>query len=460
MPKNTTFNISFYCRESKKTKKGVSPIEMCIILNGNRIMLTLPRKEEPKFFSMAIKAKKSNPIKEFIEQSRNDVQDKIFELQQRGIPLNVENLKEFIQNGFCENYTLEMMFNEYLEILKSKVDSNKMQFYSYRAYVRACDSFYIHGANKNLQADNVSTAEIERFVTWLEGEYENATAIQIYKKITAIFKFGFDAGKISSNPTTLVKIQREKKDSVFLTEEELSKIEKTDFGNDSLNHYRDIFVFQSHTCLSYVDLKNLKREDILENEFGKYIQKKRQKTGITFTIRLDSTAEYILEKYNYDLNVKSTTKYNLYLKHLASIAGINKKITTHTARHTGATILLNNGTPKEVVQQVLGHSNLLQVETYAKMLDKTTLENLSHLEERMQARKDDALRQKQMQEDKVRLKLMLDKALKNYNPDDYPSEEEMDNIIDEVIANEPFDGSLERDFEEYNMQFGNNEDNS
>ena len=67
---------------------------------------------------------------------------------------------------------------------------------------------------------------------------------------------------------------------------------------------------------------------------------------------------------------------------------------------------------------------------------------------------------KQMQEDKVRLKLMLDKALKNYNPDDYPSEEEMDNIIDEVIANEPFDGSLERDFEEYNMQFGNNEDNS
>ncbi len=44
----STANVSFYCRESKKNKDGLAPIEMVIILNTRRCFIQLPRKEYPE----------------------------------------------------------------------------------------------------------------------------------------------------------------------------------------------------------------------------------------------------------------------------------------------------------------------------------------------------------------------------------------------------------------------------
>ena len=44
--KQTTFDISFYCRESKANREGLAPVEMSIIINGERCIITLPRKEK------------------------------------------------------------------------------------------------------------------------------------------------------------------------------------------------------------------------------------------------------------------------------------------------------------------------------------------------------------------------------------------------------------------------------
>ena len=46
----STANVSFYCRESKKNKDGLAPIEMVIILNTRRCFIQLPRKEYPSQF--------------------------------------------------------------------------------------------------------------------------------------------------------------------------------------------------------------------------------------------------------------------------------------------------------------------------------------------------------------------------------------------------------------------------
>ena len=45
-----TFNVSFVCRSSKVQKTGKAPVEMSIIINGQRTYLNLPRKEDPKEF--------------------------------------------------------------------------------------------------------------------------------------------------------------------------------------------------------------------------------------------------------------------------------------------------------------------------------------------------------------------------------------------------------------------------
>ena len=51
----STANVSFYCRESKKNKDGLAPIEMVIILNTRRCFIQLPRKEYPSQFKAQIR---------------------------------------------------------------------------------------------------------------------------------------------------------------------------------------------------------------------------------------------------------------------------------------------------------------------------------------------------------------------------------------------------------------------
>lgn len=103
----------------------------------------------------------------------------------------------------------------------------------------------------------------------------------------------------------------------------------------------------------------------------------RQKTEVAFSVPVLQTALDVLNKYKdkitnqvYLLPVLSNQKMNDNLKIIQEIAGINKNLTTHLARHTFATtITLSNGVPIETVSKMLGHTNLRTTQIYAKILD-------------------------------------------------------------------------------------------
>ena len=84
----------------------------------------------------------------------------------------------------------------------------------------------------------------------------------------------------------------------------------------------------------------------------------RAKTKQTFTIPLLSPAMAVLKKYQNKLPVISNVKYNEYLKVIAQAAGIDKPVSSHWARHTGATLLLNEGgMDLKTVAKICGHSS-------------------------------------------------------------------------------------------------------
>ena len=69
------------------------------------------------------------------------------------------------------------------------------------------------------------------------------------------------------------------------------------------------------------------------------------------------------------LPVPSNQKYNAYLKEIAGICGIEKDLTSHTARHTfGTSVTLANGVPIESVQKMMGHKDIRQTQHYARVL--------------------------------------------------------------------------------------------
>jgi len=61
----------------------------------------------------------------------------------------------------------------------------------------------------------------------------------------------------------------------------------------------------------------------------------------------------------------------IFLKYIDEAGLSHKGYTLHCLRHTLATTLLNARVPIEVVQIILGHTNLMQTQRYAKLYNKT-----------------------------------------------------------------------------------------
>ena len=66
------------------------------------------------------------------------------------------------------------------------------------------------------------------------------------------------------------------------------------------------------------------------------------------------------------------------LKKLVASSGIEKEISPHTLRHSFATYLLNNGADLRVIQELLGHENLVTTEIYSHLSNKKIEEDYSH----------------------------------------------------------------------------------
>lgn len=220
--------------------------------------------------------------------------------------------------------------------------------------------------------------------------YLNSKGMKPYSKWNNYHRFlnsfiidAIDAGYIKKNPYKWINIEKDKDTNGYkrcLTPEEFQRIKRVELSTESLQHIRDVFVFQTYTCLSYADLKHFNIQSIQNVKGMKVYIGKREKTEIEFTVPLIKPALDILRKYNNKLPVISNVKYNEYLKVVAQAAHIDKPVSSHWARHTGATILLNRGIPMQIVAKICGHSSTrITEQVYAKLLDETVVDAIKGL---------------------------------------------------------------------------------
>ena len=162
--------------------------------------------------------------------------------------------------------------------------------------------------------------------------------------------------------------------------DELDLLENYQFAQEKLGKVRDLYLFSVYTGLAYHEAFTLQRKHIIKG-FDKelWINMKRGKTGKDFEVPLLPKAIEIIKKYgelgnddSYILPRMSNQKMNSYLKEIADIIGIKKRLTHHTARKTFATtILLYNDIPIEIVSSLLGHSSIaITQKHYAKVVNK------------------------------------------------------------------------------------------
>lgn len=221
-------------------------------------------------------------------------------------------------------------------------------------------------------------------------KYLDSSGMKPYSKWNNYHRFlnsfimdAIDEGYLHKNPYKWVNIDKKSlADSISkcLTPDEFERIKKSKMSTSKLEKIKDIFIFQTYTCLSYSDLKKFDSNAIQEINGTKVYVEHRCKTDKPFTIPLLKPALDILDKYNGNLPVISNVKYNRYLKDVSKETGINKPITSHWARHTGATLLLNKGVDMKIVSKICGHSSSkITEQVYAKLLDETIIDAVGNL---------------------------------------------------------------------------------
>ena len=264
------------------------------------------------------------------------------------------------------------LFSDFLRLEQCKI-GHDIDTTTYNKYCLVVDKFKKAVANKPV--NQLTNADVLDFKYYLlnVAKLGNNTLCGYMTKAKTIFNYAIDNDLISINPFRNMKIKKEEVEINPLTKEELSLIIQKDFRIKRLNQVRDCFVFAAYTAMAYADLASITFDDVKEQNGVYYIQKNRVKTGVQYTIPLNDIALDILRRYDYQLPVLTNQRYNSYLKEIADICGIEKNLTSHLARHTAATLMLNSGIPLDVVAKILGHSNTQMTAHYAKMLDKTII---------------------------------------------------------------------------------------
>ncbi len=218
--------------------------------------------------------------------------------------------------------------------------------------------------------------------------FQHSTLNKAIQRMRKVVKFAIGHDYLDKDPFLLYRAKSVKKELVFLSVEELKRLEKSTFKIKRLEVIKDCFVFCCYTGLAFKEMVSLRREHIVKGYDGEdWIKMKRQKTQKELSIPLLPRAKKILRRYISDgdqlLPVTSNARFNGYLKEIADLVGIEKRLTHHVARRTFATtVLLFNNVPMEIVSELLGHSKMATTQqSYGKIVQRKVGEEMRRIRE-------------------------------------------------------------------------------
>lgn len=222
------------------------------------------------------------------------------------------------------------------------------------------------------------------------------TAIKYIQFLKRAINYGIGMEWLKHDPFKAFKCTLHQVVRECLSQDEIDTIQAKPLVSDRLGQVRDIFVFCCYTGLAYADVKKLRHSEIVKGIDGKlWIHTYRAKTKTRVPIPLLPQALAIMQQYKgyqsktgHVFPVPTNQKVNAYLKEIADVCKISKRLTFHIARHTFATtVTLSNGVPIETVSKLLGHTNIKTTQIYSKVVDSKISNDMSALRQKLQGAK-------------------------------------------------------------------------
>ena len=368
--------LNFICRASKARKDGLSPIELSIIIGGDRTVITLDRKVKSTSFNPSTqKVRGDKDLNEYLEVIRR----KCYQIETELLRMDNLNLETFIHSykyGIKQKEdTLLQIYDKHNELYKDNVLCGKIDnaaLYKYKkSRERVAD--YLQTIDKtDIKLKDITPSFIEGYQNYCLKTLKTNTTNKQLKMLKKILSFAVKERLLEVNPFQMT-LKEEKLDYHTLTIDDVKYLLSVEITDKRIASIRDLFVFQSMTGLSYADMASLSMDDIKDD----VIIKRRKKTDVQFVIPVLPIAKSILEKYEYKLPIISNQKYNQYLKVLGDVCKMPMSLHSHLARHSYACILLNSGVDMKTISKTLGHSSMRTTERiYAEMSNQTVISNI------------------------------------------------------------------------------------
>lgn len=394
----TNVKVSFYLKKSESDADGYCPVMARLNIGKySESAFSMKLRVPQKMWAAGRATGKSVAAKEInnrLDEIRARALGIYAELSAVRDGVSAENVKHRLLGMASEQETLLGYFVKFIGNFEKRVGINRTakSLGGYRNAYRHLERF-IRSQYKvsDVPFSTLDLSFIEKYDLHLRTECHLApgTVINLTVRLKTVVGEAIADGIITAYPFFGYEPVHPKPEQKYLTDEELHRIMTTPLHNPSLYHVRDMFLFSCYTGIPYGDMRLLTTDNLsLADDGTWWIRSSREKTGVEFEIPLLELPLRIIEKYRDTapdgrlLPMYANSTMNFYLKRIAVICGIDRRLVFHMARHNfGTHITLSLGVPIETVARMMGHLRIETTQIYAKVTDKKVEEDMKKLKD-------------------------------------------------------------------------------
>ncbi len=308
-----------------------------------------------------------------IRQMIYDLQSVEIDCMRRGVSPTLAILKE----AWRENSRPTARFADFgLEMINSSQSRREMTRRAYKTLFNSIDKF-----RPGTLLQDVDYSFVSKYDSWLRshGNGHN-TRVNRLRLLRTVMIEAKKRNLVRTQPFERFKIPAMTSKRGFMTEANLRKVESVRLVGPAA-HVRDVFLFSAYTGLRFSDVKTLKNEHLQKGWIVKRMVKTNLDVKIPVTELFDGKAMTLIRQYG-DVEklvakIGSNATVNKRVKEILKQAGCGDKgFTFHTARHTFASLLLQQGVGMATIQQLLGHANIATTQIYAEVTQDVIKQDL------------------------------------------------------------------------------------
>lgn len=372
-----------YNRQKKLNNQGTALVQIEAYLNKRKVYFKTNVYLRPDCWSkegaQVVNHPQSNELNALLYEHILELQAIELGYWKRGIEVTLSTLKDAVKKGIKPSIS-------FLKFSRMVIENSDRKPGTKNNLNSTVDS--LREFRKIVDFKDINYAFLKEFEMFLRNKgLQVNTVAKHMRQLRTLVNEAINQGYISqeSYPFRKFKIKKEKKDHNFLMPEDLKKLEKLRLPERKNNnkHVLDAFLFCCYVGLRFSDFKQLTKRNIVSIAGREWLVLNSVKTGIKLNIPMyllfNGKPLRIIRKYASieelaKLGCNSDT--NRVLQKLGRMAGIDKRLTYHTSRHTCATLLVHQGVPITTVQKLLGHTSVKTTQIYSEVMDETIIRDL------------------------------------------------------------------------------------